>query len=145
MDYLTIAHCFEMLHRRSQNFLVYAARDFQLTYSEYVLVLNLYECEGRSQDEIAACMYVDKAVVTRLIASLEKKKFIYRRRDIQDQRIKRLYLTEFGREQQDFLENLPIRWIDTLTHDLEEEERIAMLTIFQKLANRAENANFNQI
>ena len=38
MDYLNVARCFAILHRRSQNFLVEACQKLGLTYSEYVLL-----------------------------------------------------------------------------------------------------------
>ena len=103
MDYLNVARCFAILHRRSQNFLVEACQKLGLTYSEYVLFMRVFENEGTSQEDLAALLFVDKAVVTRTMKLLEEKNLIYREKDAVDRRMKRIYLTEFGRSQQEFL------------------------------------------
>ena len=47
MDYLDIAHCFGVIRRRSQAFVVEACEKLHLTYSEYALLLKLYSlCVG---------------------------------------------------------------------------------------------------
>ena len=81
MDYLDIAHCFGVIRRRSQAFVVEACEKLHLTYSEYALLLKLYDAEGCSQDDMAGMLYLDKAVVTRVIKTLEGKGFIYREQD----------------------------------------------------------------
>ena len=106
MDYLDIAHCFGVIRRRSQAFVVEACEKLHLTYSEYALLLKLYDAEGCSQDDMAGMLYLDKAVVTRVIKTLEGKGFIYREQDDKDRRMKRLYVTEFGKTQEEFIKNI---------------------------------------
>ena len=65
MDYVSIGRCFTILHRRSQAFVTAACARLHLTYSEYVLMIRLYDAEGASQEELASMLYLDKAVVTR--------------------------------------------------------------------------------
>ena len=145
MDYLSIARCFGILHRRSQAFLVYATQNLHLTYSEYVLLLKLYEYEGGSQEDMAARLYVDKAVVTRAIKLLEEKDLIYREKDSQDRRMKRLYLTEFGKSQKEFLQTLLVRWIDGIASTLNEEEIRVISGAFKKLSEKAGHIDFSKV
>ena len=122
MDYLNVARCFAILHRRSQNFLVEACQKLGLTYSEYVLFMRVFENEGTSQEDLAALLFVDKAVVTRTMKLLEEKNLIYREKDAVDRRMKRIYLTEFGRSQQEFLVKVLNSWADYLVAGMERSE-----------------------
>ena len=145
MDYLNVARCFAILHRRSQNFLVEACQKLGLTYSEYVLFMRVFENEGTSQEDLAALLFVDKAVVTRTMKLLEEKNLIYREKDAVDRRMKRIYLTEFGRSQQEFLVKVLNSWADYLVAGMERSEITQLKQGFHKLAERSCQADFRKI
>ena len=145
MDYLNVARCFAILHRRSQNFLVEACQKLGLTYSEYVLFMRVFENEGTSQEDLAALLFVDKAVVTRTMKLLEEKNLIYREKDAVDRRMKRIYLTEFGRSQQEFLVKVLNSWADYLVAGMERSEITQLMQGFHKLAERYCQADFRKI
>ena len=98
-EYINIGRWFSVLHRRSQIFVVEACEKLHLTYSEYVMLLRIYDHEGARQDELAAMLYLDKAVVTRTMTMLEKKGLVYREQDARDKRAKHVYLTDYGSSQ----------------------------------------------
>ena len=98
-EYINIGRWFSVLHRRSQIFVVEACEKLHLTYSEYVMLLRIYDHEGARQDELAAMLYLDKAVVTRTMTMLEKKGLVYREQDARDKRAKHVYLTDYGKKQ----------------------------------------------
>ena len=56
-EYINIGRWFSVLHRRSQIFVVEACEKLHLTYSEYVMLLRIYDHEGARQDELAAMLY----------------------------------------------------------------------------------------
>ena len=145
MDYMNVARCFGILHRRSQAFVVDACQKLHLTYSEYVMLLRIYGQEGCSQEDMAAQLHVDKAVVTRVIKLLEEKNFIYREKDSTDRRIKRIYLTELGRSQEGFLKDVVNRWGRYLSSGMKPEVVTVLLEGFQDLAERSGTADFNNI
>ena len=65
MDYVNIGRWFTILNRRSQLFVTQCCKDLNITYSEYVLLIRIYDAEGLSQEELASVLFLDKAVVTR--------------------------------------------------------------------------------
>ena len=136
MDYLNIAHCFGVLHRRSQAFVVEACTDLKLTFSEYVLLLKLYGNEGCSQDDMSGMLYMDKAVVTRIIKSLEAKGFIYREKDIHDRRMNRLYFTEFGKTQEKFLKSIIKKLVNSFSQGMDKKEIESMINGIQKVTSK---------
>ena len=52
-EYINIGRWFSVLHRRSQIFVVEACEKLHLTYSEYVMLLRIYDHEGARQDDDA--------------------------------------------------------------------------------------------
>ena len=141
MDYLDIGRCFSILHRRSQLFIVMACERLQLTYSEYVLLIRLYEREGLSQEELSSMLLLDKAVVTRTMGMLEQKGLIRREKDRKDKRVKRVYLTELAMEQKEYLMGVLQVWIDYLSEGLDQGEIRALVQGFHDIARRATEAN----
>lgn len=136
-DYLNLGRWFSILYRRSQQFIVEACQGQGLTYSEFVLLVRLYDQEGAKQDELAAMLLLDKAVVTRTVNSLEEKGYIIRRQDEQDRRVRHVYLTDFGREKHTYLHNVIRCWADYLCGDLPEEERRVIFAAFEQLTAKA--------
>ena len=141
-DYVNLGRWFSVLHRRSQLFVTEACARLQLTYSEYVLLLRIFDHEGVRQDELAAMLYLDKAVVTRTINLLQAKDLIYREQDAVDKRVRHIYLTAHGREQHIYLRNIIQRWVDYLIEDMPREQIDAMVKGFHSLVGRASSAEF---
>lgn len=66
--------------------------------SEARALIELLSARGIAQGELAALLALDKSTVSRLAAGLERKGWIRRGRDEDNQRYVRLYLTPEGRE-----------------------------------------------
>jgi len=145
MDYKNAARVFSILDRRSQNYIVLACEKLQLTFLEYLLLRNLYDNEGIRQEDMAALMSVDKAVVARTIKLLEAKDLVRRVQGQRDKREKCIYVTEAGKAQEVFLRDIVRRWIDYLTDGLEPAAFKALLQSFSQLAARAQSADFDRI
>ena len=145
MDYLDIAHCFGVIRRRSQSFVVESCEKLHLTYSEYALILKLYDAEGCSQDDMAGMLYLDKAVVTRVIKTLEEKGFVYREQDARDRRMKRVYITAYGKSQEDFIKNIIKRLVTYMEAQMPPDEVQSLMRGFQDLADKMSKTDLHQI
>jgi DNA-binding MarR family transcriptional regulator len=66
--------------------------------SEARALIELVSARGIAQGELAAVLALDKSTVSRLAAGLERKGWIRRGRDENNQRYVRLYLTPQGRD-----------------------------------------------
>jgi DNA-binding MarR family transcriptional regulator len=69
-----------------------------VTGSEARALIELMSARGIAQGELAALLGLDKSTVSRLAAGLERKGWIRRGRDEENQRYVRLYLTAAGAE-----------------------------------------------
>ncbi len=68
-------------------------RKLGLTRAQWMAVTRLHRRPGLSQSEVAELLEIEKATACRLLDRLESKKWIERRPDAKDRRIKRIYLT----------------------------------------------------
>jgi len=144
-DYVNVGRWFSILHRRSQLFIVEACQKLHLTFSEYIMLIRLFDNEGAKQDELASMLYLDKAVVTRTINLLQEKGFIYREVDAVDRRVKHIYLTEYGKEQHQFLRNIIQGWIDYLVRDMDSGQIHTIFKGFGQLVEKACEADIAKL
>ena len=103
MDGLDMCRCLALLSRRTRAFISEACEPLGITYLECMVLASLFRGDGASQEELAAALTIDKALVTRTARALEQKNWIRREGDPSDRRVKRLYLEEPAREHEKYL------------------------------------------
>ncbi len=137
MDSTVLGQCFSLLNRRGQAIITVACEQLDISYSEYVILLRLFEAEGRTQDELADFLCLDKAVITRMVKELEKKGLVRREKDLRDKRMKHLYVTDLARALEVKLVAILDTWFGYLFADLSDEEREKTLKVLRSAAQRA--------
>ena len=145
MENLQVARCFSVLDGRSRSYVLEACRPLKITYSEYVVLLRLFDCEGVSQEDLSRVLHTDKSAVARTLKLLEQKGFICREKDAEDRRIKRIRLTEYGRMQYTFLMSVMNGWVNYLIDTLSPQDVDSVARNFQVLAQRSSEADFQEI
>jgi DNA-binding MarR family transcriptional regulator len=78
-----------------------------LTYPQYLVMLLLWEQEGRSVNELGQPLQLDSGTLTPLLKRMEKAGFVTRQRDPKDERVTRIYLTPHGKSLQDKARAIP--------------------------------------
>ncbi len=68
-----------------------------ISMEQWVLLLHLWEKDGKTQNELASCIKFDKTMVTRALNTLEAQNMVVRVHDNQDKRVNRIYLTHLGK------------------------------------------------
>ena len=144
-DYVNVGRWFSVLYRRSRQFVEEACQEVDLNFSEFSMVLRLHDMEGVRQDELAGAMFLDKAIVTRTLNSLEKKKFVYRENDSVDKRVRHIYLTDYAKSQYDHLRYILQGWVDYLVADMDEAETKMIFKGFSDLVDRVREADIIEI
>lgn len=69
------------------------------------LLFGLKMQDGQTNSELANRMEVTPATISNMVKRMEKGGFVTRKRDPEDERVIRVYLTDRGREQQSEVEN----------------------------------------
>jgi len=78
-----------------------------LTYPQYLVMLLLWEKDGRSVNELGQPLNLDSGTLTPLLKRMEKAGFVTRERDERDERVTRVFLTNDGRRLRAKAEAIP--------------------------------------
>lgn len=106
-----------------------------LTKVQWLLLKRLKDMNGESQHNLAFLTNRDKASLTRLLTTMEKKNLVERIPSESDQRINHIYITKHG--ERTLKETLPIveEMIREMQQGIAEEERMAVIGILKKMMN----------
>jgi len=74
-----------------------AFHELGLTYPQYLVLVTLWERDGRLVNEIGHVLYLESSTLTPVIKKLERMELVVRERDTDDERKVRVKLTEKGR------------------------------------------------
>jgi len=89
-----------MLLRAHRNVVAAALAEIGLHVGQEMLLLRLWDEDGRSQADLARDMGVEPPTVAKAVARLERTGMVERRADEADRRVSRVWLTESGRSLQ---------------------------------------------
>ena len=68
-----------------------------LTYSQYLVMMVLWEADGITVKNIAQQLHLDSPTITPLLKRLESAGFVNRQRNANDERVVNIFLTDAGR------------------------------------------------
>jgi len=71
---------------------------YEITHSQWLILMMLWQKDGRNQNELTGLMYREKTTITRVIEIMEKRGLIFRKTDTNDRRNKLCFLTNEGND-----------------------------------------------
>lgn len=128
-----------VIHRKTQIYWNRELKEYGISASEFPLLFEVYQREGITQDELSLMLALDKAAVTRTIQSLTEKGIVERRKDADDHRCNRIFLTEKGRALQEPINKARVQLSNRLMNQMSQEERQEFLHLL-KMAIRSIDA-----
>ncbi|MDM1293344.1 MarR family transcriptional regulator [Sphingobacterium sp. N143] len=81
--------------------------ELDITYSQYLVMMILWENEGLAVNCIGEKLYLDSGTLTPLLKRLESKGFILRKRKKEDERVVEVFMTESGKALQQKAAKIP--------------------------------------
>lgn len=102
-----------------------------LTYTQYLVMLVLWEKSGLSVSEIGERLMLDNGTLSPLLKKLEKSGYVERRRCREDDRVVEISLTEEGRELQEKAKDVPYKVAGCF--DLPEEKAMQLYGLLYEL------------
>ena len=145
MELYDFANYLSVIIRRSQALLVEACSEYKLNYSEFALLLKLYDMEGCSQDAMVEVLSIDKAAVTRILKSLEEMDLVYRRIDTEDRRIKRIFLTDSGKSMEEKIRNILTKMVTFVVEDIPKDKVVEVMGMIHDASQKLVNAEYEDI
>nr|WP_298786154.1 MarR family transcriptional regulator [uncultured Marinococcus sp.] len=115
-------------------------RMFNLTPEQNLIMMLLWEEDGRTQNDIARRLQKDKTNIARMAAQLENKQFVRRAAGTEDQRAMQLFVTDEGRQLQEKVRPAAERFNAAVTRGISTEELTALEQTLAKInRNVSEN------
>lgn len=85
-----------LLYRKQSSILNHYLKELGISSGNYPIIVEIFNNEGISLNEISKRIYMDKSVVTRFVNILIKKDIVIKEKNENDKRYYNLYLTEKG-------------------------------------------------
>ena len=139
MDYQIL----NLLFRCNKEFSHEKIRKQELSDTECMICSYIYSHENCSQDDVSVALKTDKTTVGKALVSLENKACVVRTQDASDKRIKRLALTDLGREKVSELIDIHDGWLRDIMTCLSEEEQKQFENYCERLLAAAEKLTDN--
>ena len=84
-------------------------RELEITYTQYIVFLVLWESDGVTVGELGRKLYLDNGTLTPVLKKLESSGHLKRERAGDDERVVRITLTEKGRALRERAKEIPLR------------------------------------
>ena len=82
-------------------------KPLNLTYTQYVVFLVLWEQDGITVGDLCSKLLLDNGTLSPLLKKLEQAGYIERRRERDDERVVVIYLTDMGKKLQEKAKDIP--------------------------------------
>ena len=105
--------------------------EFDLTYTQYITMMAMWERKSASVKEIGECLYLDSGTLTPVINKLESKGYIEKRRSDDDARGVVVTVTETGMKLRDKIVKVPASMGGCV--DLNEKEAKELYRLLYKI------------
>ncbi|MCB0044673.1 MAG: MarR family transcriptional regulator [Caldilineaceae bacterium] len=94
--------------------------------AQATLLCHLFKQEGMTQSEIADQLSVRGATVTNMLQRMEEAGLVTRRRDVEDHRLVRVYLTDEGKNKERSIVQQFVNVEETIFEGLTQEDRASL-------------------
>lgn len=109
------------------------ARHTGLTRSQWQVLTHLAKCEGCNQGHLAETLDVEPITLARLIDKLEAARFIERRHDPKDRRVRLLFLTPEARPTLDVLMDIAAVTRSEAVEGFSDEEKATLNALLDRM------------
>ncbi|MEG0540799.1 MAG: MarR family transcriptional regulator [Angelakisella sp.] len=122
------------LYRLGASYLTQKYAPYAMGFGQYQFLMQLYQQDGLSHEELTARLHVDKSTTTRAIEKLHKEQYVTIQQQENDKRKYRIYLTPAAREKQTEILQISAGWEGKMTACLSEEEKDVLYLLLKKIA-----------
>ena len=104
------------------------------------LLYALSHQDGLSNAELAHLLRVTTPTISNMVKRMQQAGFVEKRRDVEDERVTRVYLTDQGRDVTVKMANIIIQINDLIGEGLSAEEKALLIPLLRKMTANIENA-----
>ena len=111
-------------------------KPFGITYTQYIVLLALWEEKSATVGTLCARLYLDNGTITPLLKKMEEAGLVKRSRSKQDERVVTVDVTEKGWQLRDAVKEVPFRVGSCIP--LSQEEAFALYQLLHRLLDHLE-------
>ena len=112
--------------------------ELDLTYTQYIAMMVIWESKKIKVTELAKKLYLDTGTISPLIRKLNGKNYIKIHRDVEDERVQIIEITESGMDLREKAVSVPMKMMESKCINLNKEEAIELKRLLDKM-NGVEN------
>jgi Transcriptional regulators len=122
----TISRSVSKLHNLIRNNIAVKFNEagLDITLEMYVVLRDLWEQDGRNQQDLADKLNRDKASLTNIINNLEKRDLVIRKKNRKDSRSNYIFLTQKGKKLQNTVVPIVMNLLDEMQQHIPPEDVI---------------------
>jgi len=122
-----------LIYRYSQIFFNSELKKYNLGSGQYIFLVNLFENNGISQEQLSDIVKIDKATTARAVAKLVNENYVIRKISDHDKRAYNLYTTDKAESIKNTLFGILDSWNKIMLDNLDSEERALLLKLIEKV------------
>ncbi|WP_204599010.1 MarR family winged helix-turn-helix transcriptional regulator [Clostridium pascui] len=134
-----------ILYRQSHVYINYTLKDLNISSSEYIFMVKLYNNEGISQEELSSLLLIDKAATARALKSLEAKGLLMRQKNLADKRANKVFTTDKGKSYKETIYSALRGWTKLITNDMDENTIDIVLDSLKSMSEKAGSTNYAEL
>lgn len=105
--------------------------EIDLTYTQYITMMVLWEHKEISVKDLGEYLYLDSGTLTPVLKKLEQKGYVSRARDVQDERVLNVTITEEGEQLKEKAVEIPKKIGNCVC--LTKEDALKLYEVLQKI------------
>lgn len=110
--------------------------EIDLTYTQYITMMVLWEHKEMNVKELGSYIFLDSGTLTPVLKKLEQKEYITRSRDVKDERVLNVSITEKGEALKEKAIEIPMKIGACVP--LEPEDAVKLFEILHKMLKSLE-------
>ena len=104
------------------------------------LLMELWQQDGLTQTELSDRLCIEPPTLTKMLSRLEKTELLEKRKDLEDARVSRIFLTEKGLSFQKPVTELWLSMEETILANLALEERLLFRRFLMQIYNNLKSS-----
>ena len=113
--------------------------EYNITSTQYTVLEHLWDKNGVSQSDLGKNLYFDNPTITGVIDRMVRDGLVFRRRDKNDRRVVKIYLSGDGRSMQDILPKIAEEVNKAAVRGFSAAEKKTIKNLAKKLWNNMSN------
>ncbi len=131
-EFIPIGKYLSIAHREFNSYLKAKLKDYDIDRGELPFLIALYHKEGVSQQNLCAYYQLDKAIAVRMMKKLEDQGYVVKKRNPEDLRQYKIYLTKKGEDLRPILMGIFQEISSTMTEGMDEREQKVLVKLLKR-------------